>query len=73
MKYKAYLTQSLECLFNEVYIGEFDSHEEAFRAARTEYQARGYHEEPYTRGLMNVDGNYYDLGSYTHFIAIIHA
>lgn len=73
MKYKAYLTQSLEYLLNPIYIGEFDTHEEAFRAAHAEYQARGYREEPYIRGLMNVDGNYYDLGSYTHFIAIIHA
>lgn len=73
MKYKAYLTQSLECLLNAVYIGEFDTHEEAFRAAHAEYKARGYHEEPYTRGLMNIDGNYFDLGSYIHFIAILHA
>lgn len=73
MKYKAYLTQSLEYLLNEVYIGEFDSHDEAFKAAYQEHVARGYHTDRYSRGLMNVDGNYYDVGSWTHFIAILHS
>jgi hypothetical protein len=71
--YKAYLTQSLEYLLNEVYIGEFDSHDEAFKAAYQEHVARGYHTERYSRGLIHVDGNYFDVGSYTHFIAILHS
>lgn len=71
--YKAYLTQSLEYLLNEVYIGEFDSHDEAFKAAYQEHVARGYHTERYLRGLIHVDGNYFDVGSYTHFIAILHS
>lgn len=73
MKYKAYLTQSLECLFNEVYIGEFDTEEEAFAAALKEHKVRGYHEEPYTRGLLYPYGTFFDVGSYTHFIAVLHA
>ena len=73
MKYKAYLTQSLECLINPIYIGEFDTHEEAFKAAYQEHVARGYRTDRYSRGLMNVDGNYYDVGSWTHFIAILHS
>lgn len=71
MKYKSYLTNSLECLLNEVEIGTFDTEAEAFKAARAEYEKRGYHIEPYTRGLLHPFGTFYDLGSYIHFIAVI--
>ena len=71
MKYKAYLTQSLERLYQEVYIGEFDDEEDAFKAAREEHKARGYVTDRYIRGLMNPDGKYYDVGSWSHFIAVI--
>lgn len=71
MKYKAYLTQSLEYLFNEVYIGEFDDEDAAFKAAYAAHQERGYHVDHYTRGLLHPFGTFYDVGSYTHFIAII--
>lgn len=71
MKYKAYLTKSLEALFQEEYIGEFDSEDEAFKAACREHIARGYHVDHYTRGLLHPFGTFYDVGSYIHFIAII--
>lgn len=69
--YKAYLTQSLEYLLNDEYIGEFDSEDAAFKAAYTAHQERGYHVDSYTRGLLHPFGTFYDVGSYTHFIAII--
>lgn len=71
MKYKAYLTKSLEELFQEEYIGEFDSEDAAFKAAYAAHQERGYHVDRYTRGLLHPFGTFYDVGSYTHFIAII--
>ena len=71
MKYKAYLTVSLESLVNEEYIGEFDDENTAFKAAFDAHVARGYRTDRYTRGLMNPDGTYYDVGSWIHFIAVI--
>ena len=73
MKYQAYLTQSLEVLYNQVFIGEFDNEDEAFKAAYAAHKERGYHVEPYTRGLLYPDATYYDVGSYAHFIAILRA
>lgn len=72
MIYKAYLTESLEQLYNEVFVGEFVSQEEAFKAAYAEHKRRGYYVDRYTRCLMNPDGTYYDVGCWTHFIAVIH-
>ena len=71
MKYKAYLTNSLEELFQEEYIGEFDSEKDAFKAAYSAHQERGYYVDRYTRGLLHPFGTFYDVGSYSHFIAVI--
>ena len=71
MIYKAYLTFSLEELCNEVFIGDFNTQEEAFQAAYAEHKKLGYHVEPYTRALLHPHGTFYDVGSYCHFIAVI--
>ena len=71
--FKAYLTHSLEELRNEVFIGEYPTEEAAFKAAFHEHKARGYHVEPYTRGLIYPNAIFYDVGSYCHFIAIYHS
>jgi hypothetical protein len=70
--FKVYLTDRIDALYNEEFVGEFCNHEEAFRQGLAAYRAKGYHEEPYTRGLLCSDGDYYDLGSYCHFLAIIY-
>ena len=70
--YKAYLTKSLEQLADEIYIGTFDTQEEAFKAAYKEHKNRGYCVEPYSRGILNPDGLYYDVGDWSHFIAILY-
>ena len=71
MIYKAYLTFSLEELCNEVFIGDFNTEAEAFIAARVEHQKLGYRTEPYARILFQPHGNFYDVGSHCHFIAVI--
>lgn len=71
MKFKAYLTSRIDCLHNEEYLGEFNTEEEAIKVALAAYKERGYHEEPYFRGLLFPQGTFFDAGSYNHFIAIL--
>ena len=71
MKYKVYLTDSIEGLRNEEYVGTFDTEDEAAKEGLAAYKAKGYHREPYTRGLLYPCMTIYDAGSYCHFIAVI--
>ena len=71
MKYKVYLTDDIESLHNEEYVGEYNTDEEAVRQGLAAYRAKGYHEEPYTRGLLFPYMTIYDAGSYCHFIAVV--
>ena len=70
--FKVYLTDRIDELYNEEFVGEFETQEEACRQGIAAYIAKGYHKEPYTRGLLFPKGTFYDLGSYCHFLAIMH-
>jgi hypothetical protein len=71
MKYKLYITDSIETLENEKLIGEADSFSEARQKIVSYLDNSDHHQEPYWRYLMAEHATCIDFGSWTKFVAII--
>ena len=71
MRYKVYLSSSLEYLQNEQLIGGAETAQEACKLAGEYLSANNFHQEPYWRFLMGSTATFIDYGSYSKFIAIV--
>lgn len=71
MKYKIFLTESLEVLENEELIGEANTYNEACSVITEELLARGFRKEPYWRILAGANATFIDFGSWSNFVTII--
>ena len=71
MKYKIYLSSSIEVLQNEQLIGGANTPQEACKVAGEYLSANNFHQEPYWRFLMGSTATFIDYGSYSKFLAIV--
>ena len=71
MKYKIFLTDSIEVLKNEVEIGAADTIEELMAQAVDYFDEAGIHSEEYWRYLMGDIATFIDFGSWSKFLAVV--
>ena len=71
MKYKVFLTESLEYLKNEELIGDAKTFNEACRLLKNELFERDIPTEPYMRFLAAPNATFIDFGSWSRFAAIV--
>ena len=71
MKYKIFLTDSIETLLNEELLGEANTYTSACEILTEGLREKGIYEEPYWRILMNTNGTFIDFGSWSRFAAIV--
>ena len=71
MKYKIFLSDSIEVLKNEELLGEANDYKEASAVIELKLQEKGLYQEPYWRFLMDSTATFIDFGSWSKFIAIV--
>lgn len=71
MKYKIFLTDSIESLKNEQLIGGANSYQDACKVINDHLAVNNFHQEPYWRFLMGSVATFIDYGSWGKFIAIV--
>jgi hypothetical protein len=71
MKYKIFLSESIEILKNEQLIGGADSYQEACRVIKDYLAVNQFHQEPYWRLLLGETATFIDYGSWSRFVAIV--
>ena len=71
MRYKIFLTDSIEVLENEQLIGSANSYKEACEIIDDFLSVNNFRQEPYWRFLMNETATMIDYGSWSKFIAIV--
>ena len=71
MKYKAFLSDSIETLRNEKLICEGNSYQEICSSLSKYFKEHQIHTEPYWRLLMGSTATFIDFGSWSKFVAIV--
>ena len=71
MKYKIFLSDSIEALKNEELLGEANDYSEASAIIELKLQEKELYQEPYWRFLMDSTATFIDFGSWSKFIAIV--
>lgn len=71
MKYKLFLSKSIEVLKEEELIGEANTYQGACKEISKQLKERGVHQEKYWRFLMNENATFIDFGSYSKYAAIV--
>ena len=71
MKYKIFLSDSIEVLKNEELLGEANDYKEASAVIELKLQEKELYQEPYWRFLMDSTATFIDFGSWSKFIAIV--
>lgn len=71
MRYKIFLTDSIETLQNEELIAEANTFEEACHTLSEALRERGYGNSPYWRFLMHSFATVIDFGNWSKFAAIV--
>ena len=71
MKYKLFLSSSIEILQDEELIGEANTYPAACKEINKQLSARGLRQDPHWRFLMSENATFIDFGSYSKFIAIV--
>ena len=71
MRYKIFLTDSIEVLKNEQLIGGADSYAEACEVINDYLSVNNFRQEPYWRLLLGETATMIDYGSWSKFIAIV--
>lgn len=71
MKYKIFLTDSIEVLQNEELIGEASAYQEACDILSEKLHEKGIAEDPYWRLSLGQTATFIDFGSWSKFAAIV--
>lgn len=71
MKYKAFLSDSIEVLRNEELICEGNSYQEICSTLNEYFQEHQIYTEPYWRLLLGSTATFIDFGSWSKFVAIV--
>lgn len=71
MKYKIFLSDSIETLLNEQPIGAANSYQEACKEIDNYLSVNHFHQDPYWRIVMGETATFIDYGSWSKFMAIV--
>jgi len=71
MRYKIFLSDSIETLLNEQPISAANSYQEACKIIKEYLSVNNFHQDPYWRIIMGETATFIDYGSWSKFIAIV--